>query len=127
MRQLRKPLSLKTANANKSHDLPIVAVDFDGTLVHNKYPFIENPNLSLIAFIKSNFDKYIWILWTCRHDEQLEYAVDYMAKEHGILFDYINANAPWLIEQYGDCRKVSADYYIDDRNISLVELQGGSK
>lgn len=99
----------------KSKDLKIIAVDFDGTLVFNKYPYIENPNLKLINFIKQNFDKYIWILWTCRHGEQLKYAVDYMRTEHGIVFDYVNENVPWLIEEYGECRKVSADYYIDDR------------
>lgn len=93
----------------------IIAVDFDGTLVHNKYPYCENPNMELINFIKNHRNDYIWILWTCRHDEQLNMAVRYMKEEHQIVFDFINQNATWLIEEYGDTRKVFADIYIDDK------------
>lgn len=93
----------------------IIAVDFDGTLVINKYPYIENPNYKLIDYIKSYRNNYIWILWTCRYGNQLKLAVDYMKNEHGIEFDYINENAPWMIDKYGDTRKVYADIYIDDK------------
>lgn len=127
MRSLKLSQGLPVSNINKPHNLPIVAVDFDGTLCSNKYPFIENPNLALIGFIKKHFNDYIWILWTCRHDRQLEYAVEYLRKEHGLLFDCINQNVPWLIEEYGDCRKVSADYYIDDRNVRWTELECAEK
>lgn len=97
----------------------IIAVDFDGTLVFNKYPFIENPNVELLEFIKENRDNYVWILYTLRHDKQLDYAIKYLREEWGIEFDYVNENVPWLIEKYGDSRKICADYYIDDRNILL--------
>lgn len=93
----------------------IIAVDFDGTIVKNRYPFIENPDMEIIDFIKKNRRKYIWILWTCRHGKQLTYALDWL-KEQGIIFDYVNENVPWNIEEYGDCRKIYADYYIDDAN-----------
>lgn len=96
--------------------LDIVAVDFDGTLVLNKYPYIENPNMKLINFIKEYRNKYIWILWTCRSGEQLKMAVDYMKQEHNIEFDYINENVPWMIDKFGDTRKVYADLYIDDKS-----------
>ena len=101
----------------------IVAVDFDGTLVHNKYPDIENPNMELIEFIKEHREEYIWILWTCRHDDDLVAAVSYMRDEHGIEFDYINENVPDAIEKFGDSRKLGANYYIDDKNISLEALK----
>lgn len=99
----------------------IIAVDFDGTIVHNKYPFIENPDMGLINFIKSNRNKYTFILWTCRHGKQLKYAVDWLA-EQGIVFDLVNENAPWFVEKYGDSRKIWADYYIDDKNTSWGKL-----
>lgn len=96
-------------------DKKIIAVDFDGTLVHNRYPFCENPNIELINFIKEHRNDYIWILWTCRHGEQLNMAVRYMREEHQVSFDFINQNAPWLIEEFGDTRKIFADIYIDDK------------
>lgn len=104
-------------NRNKE----IVAVDFDGTIVHNKYPFIENPDMGLINFIKRNRSEYIWILWTCRTGKQLQYAVDWL-KDQGIVFDLVNENVPWHIQEYGDCRKVYAHHYIDDKFITWQRL-----
>lgn len=102
----------KILNPNKK----IIAVDFDGTLVHNKYPFCENPDEELIDWIGQHRDKYTFILWTCRHGKQLNLAIDYLSQNYNLEFDLVNENAPWLIEKYGDCRKVYADYYIDDNN-----------
>ena len=111
MRQLRNaPVAKK-----------VVAVDFDGTLVRNKYPFIENPNEKLLAFIRENRSKYIWILWTCRTGSQLELALQWL-REHGIEFDYVNANPVQSIDTYGDSRKINADYYIDDKAITEDEF-----
>ena len=94
----------------------IVAVDFDGTLVRNKYPYIENPNVELIDFIKAHRKRVVWILWTCRQGEQLKYATDYLKNTFDLVFDYVNENCKGKIEQYGDTRKVYADVYIDDHN-----------
>lgn len=94
----------------------IIAVDFDGTLVRNKYPYIENPNLKLIDFIKANRDRCIWILYTCRHGEQLDYAVDYLKETFNLEFDYVNENCKEKIQEFGDTRKIFADVYIDDKN-----------
>jgi len=102
--------------------MPVVAVDFDGTIVHNNYPLIENPNETLIRWIKSNRHKYIFILWTCREGEELLNALKWLYEDQHILFDYVNCNAPWMIRAYGDSRKIHADYYIDDRNASYEEL-----
>ena len=100
-----------------------IAVDFDGTLIFNKYPALENPNMDLINFILKYRKHYIWVLWTCRSGQMLQEAVDYM-KSFGIEFDYVNENRPDAIEEWNnDCRKVWADYYIDDKNISLKQLK----
>lgn len=132
MRTLRNNRVIFSDNGNgiahrNEAELPIIAVDFDGTLVFNKYPYIENPNIELIDFIKENRLKYVWILWTCRKDEQLAMAVDYMRTEHGITFDYINRNTESKIAIYGDTRKVFADYYIDDRNVDFKNFLKNKK
>lgn len=109
MRKLRKQTKARK----------IIAVDFDGTLVNNKYPFIENPNTELIDWIKANREDYIFILWTCREGKQLDYATTYLRDEFGLEFDYVNENTNEMITQYGTNRKVYADYYIDDKNVLL--------
>lgn len=103
----------------KKQGKPIVAVDFDGCLVHNKYPYCENPNMELIDFIREHKDDYVWILWTCRANEQLNMAKKYLYEEFGLIFDLVNENVPWMVDKYGDTRKVYADYYIDDRNANV--------
>ena len=102
----------------------IIAIDFDGTIIKNRYPLIENPDMEMIEFIRRNQKKYTWILWTCRTGEKLEEAVNYLLTEHGIRFDYINENTKDnLIKWGGDTRKIYADYYIDDRNADIFRLQ----
>lgn len=101
----------------------IIAVDFDGTIIKNRYPLIENPDNDMIDFIKRNRKKYIWILWTCRTGEKLEEAVNYLLVEHGLRFDYINENAKENLLEWGtDTRKIYADYYIDDHNRDIYTL-----
>lgn len=94
----------------------IIAFDFDGTLVADKYPNIESPNWELLNWIKNNKEKnnFIFILWTCRHGKELDDAVRWLKEKAGIEFDYVNENVPELIKRYGDSRKVYADLYIDD-------------
>ena len=99
----------------------IVAVDFDGTMVKNKYPFIENPNEELIEYLKANRDRYILILNTMREGRQLQYAKDWL-KEQGLEFDYYNENVPWKIKEFGDKRKIYADIYVDDSSMTSSEF-----
>lgn len=106
-------------------DKKIIAIDFDGTILNNRYPVIENPRTEVIDFIQRNRKRFVWILWTCRTGERLQEAVDYMRDEHGIKFDYVNENTRENISKWGqDCRKVFADYYVDDRNERLFEIEG---
>ena len=94
----------------------IIAVDFDGTIVHHKYPEIgsEIPFAveSLIALQKEGHQI---ILWTYRTEENLYEAVDYCEKR-GLEFYAVNSNYPE--EEFDDTisRKIYADLYIDDRN-----------
>lgn len=98
----------------------IIAVDFDGTLCENKWPEIGEANKELIAYLKERRaagDKLI--LWTCRVGEILQNAVDW-SKKQGLIFDAVNENLPEVLEWMGgDSRKIFADEYIDDRNVSV--------
>jgi hypothetical protein len=52
----------------------------------------------------------------------LEEAVNW-CKEQGIIFDAVNANLPETLQKYGtDPRKITADYYIDDKTLGAHPL-----
>ena len=94
----------------------VYAVDFDGTLCEDKWPEIGTVNDKLIGYLigrRQQGEKVI--LWTCRSGELLQKAVEWCL-EHGLEFDAVNENLPERIEFFGgDCRKVGANVYIDDR------------
>ena len=98
----------------------IIAVDFDGTLCENKWPEIGMPNEELIEYLKkrqANGEKLI--LWTSRNEEQTKEAVEW-CKKYGLIFDAVNDNLPEIMEAFGgNCRKIFANEYIDDRNRSI--------
>lgn len=93
----------------------IFAVDFDGTLHDGKYPRIGMPYNALIQRLidlRNKGDKVI--LWTCRDGDYLDIAVDW-CRDKGLEFDAVNENVPEIIDAFGgDCRKIFANYYIDD-------------
>ena len=101
----------------------IIAVDFDGTLCTNCYPYIGDANLILIDYLKiqkENGSKII--LWTCRAGQLLDDAVTW-CKKQGLTFDAVNENLPEIIETFGsDTRKIFANEYIDDLASSKFNL-----
>jgi len=101
----------------------VVAVDFDGTLCKNEYPKIGDPRIITFAAVQTLQENGATIiLHTCRTGKLLDEAVAWCA-ERGLIFDYINENDPARIAQYGgDCRKISADLYIDDKAMSVEEF-----
>ena len=97
----------------------IIAVDFDGCLCQNKYPDIGTPNYPVIDELinRQTDDGAKIILWTCRRDELLEDALAW-CRNRGLRFDAVNENLPEIIEAFGgDCRKVYANEYWDDRAV----------
>lgn len=102
----------------------IFAVDFDGTLVENKYPEIGEPKLDVINFCKKRQALGdIIILWTCRTGKYLTAAIDYLCEKHNFTFNCVNENAPWDHTLYdSESRKIGADYYIDDKAISVYNI-----
>lgn len=106
----------------------IIAVDFDGTLVTDKFPEIGQKNERLFqqAIGWREFGHKI-ILWTCRDNDtptqELTRAVEY-CREQGLEFDSVNKNIPEVIATFNnDTRKVYANLYIDDKNV-IPDIDG---
>ena len=98
----------------------VIAVDFDGTIVEHKYPKIGKKLPFAITTLKQlQADGHLLILWTVRHEELLEEAIDFCQKR-GLEFFAVNSNYPEEkhVEFHNHtCRKLKADIFIDDRNI----------
>ena len=101
------------------NELPyIIAIDFDGTLVEDKFPNIGSINTETWnKAIEAKENGVKLILWTCRNNEVLDNAVKFCTK-NGLEFDAINTNLPEIQALYGgDTRKVFANEYWDDKGI----------
>lgn len=101
----------------------IAAIDFDGTLVTEDYPFIGSPILKTIRYVKMLKDTgWKLILWTCRTGGELEEAVEF-CKKQGITFDAVNESLPISKARYGrNPRKILADIFIDDRALNPNDI-----
>ena len=100
----------------------IFSIDFDGTLCENDYPNIGLPKMDMInKCIELQSKGNFIILNTCRTDDDLKAAVAW-CKSYGLEFNKVNENSPELINRYSDCRKISANYYVDDKNMSIEEF-----
>lgn len=96
----------------------IIAVDFDGTIVEDKFPGIGEEILFAFQTMKQlKKEGHQLILWTYRFGEALEDAVEF-CRDNGIDFYAVNKSFP---EEKFDAtivsRKIKADIYIDDRNV----------
>ena len=98
-----------------------IAVDFDGTLVTDKYPEIGEPNVKLINKLRKLSKDNTLILWTCRNGDKLKEAVEF-CRLCDLNFDYVNENTEANLKKYNyeDCRKICADIYIDDRAVTTI-------
>lgn len=96
----------------------LIAVDFDGTIVEHKYPKIGREIPFATQTLKQLIqDGHRLILWTIRHGQSLQEAVDW-CKERGVEFYAINRDFAEQDEAQGErSPKVKCDMYIDDRNV----------
>lgn len=103
----------------------IIAVDFDGILCKNEFPNIGSPNYEVISMVRQLIDaEHEVVLWTSRTDRELIAAIEW-CKDRGLHFTSVNENTPSNMQKYRDkypngTRKVYADIYIDDHNLSFV-------
>jgi hydroxymethylpyrimidine pyrophosphatase-like HAD family hydrolase len=99
----------------------IISIDFDGTIVFDRYPEV-GPMKPLVKEVIEGWkaDGHIVLINSCRTGRYEAAAVDFLL-ENQIPFDYMNCNHPGQIVQYKmDCRKLSADLYIDDKNLDGI-------
>lgn len=104
-------------------DYAVIAIDFDGTLFETDYPEIIKPISPVIELAKVlRKEGAKLILWTCREGTELEAAVE-ACREQGLEFDAVNDNLPELKEKWkNNPRKIAADEYWDDHNMSLLRV-----
>jgi hypothetical protein len=105
--------------------MSVYAVDFDGTLCESAWPSIGSPHMAVIDFfINLRACGNQLVMNTCREGDLLDDAKRW-CMERGLVFDAYNKNLPERIAQYGgDCRKISADYYCDDKNLFMEGVNG---
>lgn len=96
-----------------------IAVDFDGTIVQNRYPEIGSEIPYAIRTLKMlQEDGHHLILWTCREGEERDAAVQWCLKR-GLEFYAVNLDFPEENEKenVSYSRKLKADMFIDDRQV----------
>lgn len=97
----------------------IVAIDFDGTIVEDRYPEIGKLIDGAREVINKLYDEgYEIIIWSCRARVGKARAIEFLAK-NGIKYHRFNESSPANLKQYNnvDTRKVYADLYIDDKGL----------
>jgi hypothetical protein len=106
----------------------IIAVDFDGCLMENKFPNIGNPIPETIERLKRAIRLGASVmLWTCRKGARLREAAEW-CEAHGIKPDAVNENIPEMVDFFeGDTRKVFADEYWDDRARRMPPVTEGAR
>ena len=106
-------------------DRKILIVDFDKTLGNTgEYPGLLPPkwiHKLVMMYVKYKHKKgWFIILNTCREGGYLVSALNYLEEYYNFQPLLANRNASWLINKYGDCRKISGDLIIDDRQVGLI-------
>lgn len=94
----------------------ILAIDFDRTICMSNYPDLGEERKDVVEVMNELINEgYGIIINTCREGIPLYDAILWM-DHHNIPYHYLNCNFPHVIEMYNaDCRKISADLYIDDK------------
>lgn len=94
----------------------ILSIDFDGTIAELSWPEPGALRKDADTYINLLYNEgHIIIINTCRSGKYEGLAEDFL-KQNCIKYHYINSNYPKLIRKYKqDCRKISADIYIDDK------------
>lgn len=102
----------------------IIAIDFDGTIVEHRYPFIGKIRpFAFETMEKLQIKGHRLILWSHRAGQKLDEAVKFCLL-HGIEFYAVNKNFPEEVWDENDSRKILADIYIDDRNLGGLPSWG---
>ena len=98
-----------------------LSIDFDGTIVEVDYPRIGKLKPNVVKIINKLYEEgHSIIINTCRAGIYEGDCYKFL-QDNNIPYHYINSNLPEDIEKFGqDCRKISADLYIDDKNLGGI-------
>ena len=103
---------------NHEDKRPIIACDFDGTIVSNEFPNIGDINNNVMDWIRDQKENGATIiLFTSRRSNYLKQACDF-CEQNNIPIDYVNENPEWL--DFETSRKIFADIYVDDRSVNPI-------
>ncbi len=97
----------------------IIAVDFDGTIVQDRYPEIGSEQPFATQTLKMLISEgHQLVLWTVRQGQTLAEAVEWCRKR-GVEFYAVNKDFPEEDETQNSSysRKIKVDMFIDDRNV----------
>lgn len=98
----------------------ILAVDFDETIAKQEkdlVPRVLLPNSKEVINWAHDNGCYV-ILWTCRRDDALIAALDFLKKQN-VNYDTVNDNCPG----FETSRKIYADFYVDDKSFEIDWLE----
>lgn len=110
---------------------PVIAIDFDGTIVQDKFPNIGELNPNAIETINAMVeDGYEIIIWTARGDLFLLNARDFLL-ENGLIINpekgkriKFNQHADYMLERYDTQGiKIGASFYIDDKGYGAPDFK----
>jgi len=102
----------------------VIAIDFDGTIVEHRYPFIGKIRPFAFETLEAlQIKGHRLILWSHRAGKKLDEAVSF-CRSNGIEFYAVNKNYPEEKWDENDSRKILADIYIDDRNLGGLPTWG---
>lgn len=109
----------------KEDFVSILSIDFDLTICNSTYPKLGFERHNAGFYIRKLVDEgYGVIINTCREGVLLADAIKWL-NAHDIPYHYINCNFPHVIKKFSsDCRKISADIYIDDKNLEVLPEWG---
>jgi hypothetical protein len=94
----------------------IIGVDFDNTLFVEEFPVPGAPMTDYQEVVQRlYYEGFIIIINTLRRGHSQQLAEDCL-QQCNVPYDLCNENARYLIDKYGDSRKICADIYLDDRN-----------
>ena len=104
--------------------MPIIAIDFDGIIVRDEFPNIGKPYPGAIEAINELYNSgYCIIINSCRAREHEREMIHWLER-NDVLFSHCNENCRILIRRYStDCRKISADIYIDDKSLFAPNME----
>lgn len=109
-----------------------IAVDFDGTCVHDAFPHVGRDMFGAELALKRMMDDgHRLILWSCREHfpymdvpDVLDVAMKWF-EDRGIKLWAINGNPEMILHDYPIARKCHADIVIDDHAIGIPRLSNG--